>query len=196
MGDEGSEPGQREEGDRREVPGAEAGDWCGARRGRVDARRRGQCQVPAQRLHKQRLDAVHPARARLDPLRLAEEILECRRQRHAVDPYRDDRVALRGRALDLLADVHRVDRILREEEDEHPGGVERRDDAVGVAHAGRDVARCDPAADAAAFEAVDETLRGHGVLRGVAQEHLRGRPALGRTQGSGTLWSAALHRRK
>ena len=48
-----------------------------------------------------------------DPLRLAQEILESRRQWCRIGPQRDDRAPLGGRALDLFPDVRGCDTLPR-----------------------------------------------------------------------------------
>jgi len=106
-------------------------------------RRRG-IDVPCGRFHELRRRRSYAACPQVDPLRLAQEILELVRQGSRIDANRNNRVTLGRCALDLLADVWRCERMLGEHEDEDTRLIDRLYDAGGVVRSGEYVPRRDP----------------------------------------------------
>ena len=88
----------------------------------------------------------------IDPLRLAQEVLEGPRQRLRVSMKRDDPPALRRSPLDLFADVRGCDGMFGENKYHDLGDVDRLHDLVGIEETRHSIPRCDRTPEAMLLE--------------------------------------------
>ncbi len=108
----------------------------------------------------------------LDPLLVGEHVLQPARGLRSIDAQRIDRLAALRRQLHLAQHVLAAVRRIGEQQQHRAAAIDRRHDLVLVARAHRDIARREPAGDAAIFEIGHERARRGGVGRGVADEQI------------------------
>ena len=119
--------------------------------------------------------ASRPSAGHVDPLRLARKYSKCGRQLRLVEPHGDDRLALRGGALELLADVRGSAGVMRQQQHQRARFVDGAHDGIGVKRPRRHVARRHPAVDAALLE-VRGQLIGSGPIGGGVTDEERACP--------------------
>src|ERR1700741_1602510 len=113
-------------------------------------------------------------RESVEPMRRREKIFQRLVGRDVLDAQRNDRNALIDGALDLALDLGRRVGMARKHEHQRLRTVNGVDDGLAVAHAGQDVARRDPTADAFGFQDRAYRIRGGLVLGRVANENVVG----------------------
>jgi hypothetical protein len=128
--------------------------------------------MPSDRVDEIRTRRLDASRSDIDPLRLAQEILEGTRERHRVSAQRNDSPALGRGPLNLLADMGRGDRLFGENQYDHLGFVDCPHDLVGVERTRDNISGRDPALQPRALERPDNGIGDGGVLRGIAYESI------------------------
>ena len=109
---------------------------------------------------------------RIEPVNVADEIFERSARCNVFNPQRENRYATVDGPLDFAANLMRVIRMGGEDENHDPGLLNGFDDALAPFHAGSDIPRGNPAADAIRFEDGADRVGGRFVFDGVADENV------------------------
>ena len=114
----------------------------------------------------------------IDPLGLGKEVFQRWREFRSVQPHGHDRLAFRRGTLNFLADVRRIDRILREDQDQDPAGIDRPHDRVRVQRSRRHIARGHPDRYCGTLQVVADALGAGLIPAGVAKKYLAVTPGV------------------